>query len=231
MSDSDCLLVTARLCSPIVGMEAPQLDSLLEYALSLYHVKARPGYKVDRALPAPPQGEIPIPIARRQIGPWLVGACSNPIMGNVHAEGIQHINKRIGVEKAELLGQKSRTVVTTTNSWTKSYRIPLRQRLVDRIAWFAVGNRREVLSTLKRHITFLGQKRSVGNGRIAEWTVDRVEEDYSWFAPSERGPVLMRTLPVGDWLPAGLIGCRANFGGASPPYWHPDRYTEIVEPC
>ncbi len=231
MNDSpDCLLVTAKLAGPLVG-EPPQLDALLEYAVSLYHPKAVPGYKVDRALPAPPQAQIPIPIARASLGPWQVGRCSNPILGFVAAEGVQHIAKRIGVEKADCLAEKSRTVVTTTNSWTKSYRIPLRQRLVDRVAWFAVGNRRNILRTLQRHIKFIGLKRAVGNGMVCEWTVDRVEQDYSWFAPSEHGPILMRSLPVGDWLPEGLVGFRKGFGGVCPPYWHPERYAEIVEPC
>jgi hypothetical protein len=41
----------------------------------------------------------------------------------------------------------------------------------------------------------------------------------------------MRTLPAGPWLPPDLIDFRPDFGAAVPPYWHPDRYTEIVVPC
>ena len=230
MSEACGLLVTAKLVKPLDG-DAPHLDSLLEYAMSLHHHAGEPGYKVDRALPAPPMGAIPIPIGRKRLGPWLVGCCSNPILGRVHAEGVQYINKRIGVEKAALLAENARHVVATTNSWTKSWRVPHRTRLVDKVCWFAFGNRKILLKTLKSHVRFIGRKRSVGDGMVGDWTVDKLDHDYSWFAPSEHGTVLMRTLPAGDWLPDDLVGFKQDFGGVCPPYWHPERYSEIVVPC
>lgn len=222
------LLVTARLASAVAA-DAPRLDALLEYVLSLHHAKGVPGYKIDRSGPAPPQAEIPIPIARRSLGPWQIAMCSDPIYG-LAPESVEHVAKRVGVENAAMLDPSSRVVVATTNSWTKSHRLPLRMRLVERVAWFAVGYRRELLKVLRR-VEFLGKKRSIGNGRVAGWSVERCELDCSWFAPSDRGPVLMATLPAGDWLPAGLAGYRNGFGGCCPPYWHPERYTEIVVPC
>ena len=72
---------------------------------------------------------------------------------------------------------------------------------------------------------------SDGYGVVREWTVERIDADLSWFAPSEVGPVLMRPLPVGPWLPDNLTGARRDFGACVPPYWHPERYGEIVVPC
>lgn len=227
---SDPLLVTARLASPLAG-EAPRLDGLLEYLLSLHHPKGVPGYKIDRSRPAPPQGEIPIPLLRRDLGPWKVGCCSDPIYPADKVEYVEYINKRIAVEEAGTLHPAARTVVSTRNSWTKSYRLPLKVRRIDRVCWFALSHRRDLFKLLNRECRSIGKKISVGYGRIAGWEVERIGHDWTWFADSDQGPVLMATLPVGGWLPAGLLGFRKDFGAASPPYWHPDRYTEIVKPC
>lgn len=225
------LLVTAYLATGLAGDTAPHLDSLLVKALCIFHPKAIPGYKVDRAIPAPPQAEIPIPILRRTLGPWSVPCCSDPILGHTASDRHEHFVKKIGVENAGLLAPESRLVVSTTNTWTKSHRQSLRTRTIDRVCWFAMGHRREVLKTLKR-IKFLGKKISYGNGRVAKWTVEDAERDWTWFTPWDQyGTVLMRTLPIGPWLPGNLIGFRRNFGGVVDPYWHPERHTEIVVPC
>ena len=226
---SDAILVTARLASPLAG-DAPHLDALLEYLLSLHHHKGVPGYKVDRKYAAPAQGEIPIPIRRHALGGWQVGCCSSPILGPVRAEMVEHIAKRIAVEHAGLLDPGALVVVSTTNSWTKSYRLPLRCRVVDAVAWFARGDRRNVLTTIRK-ARAIGKKVADGYGVVREWTVERIDADLSWFAPSEVGPVLMRPLPVGPWLPDNLTGARRDFGACVPPYWHPERYGEIVVPC
>ena len=223
--------VTAHLASPLAGDSALRLDGLLEYALSLYHPKGVPGYKITRDGPPPAPGEIPIPLRREWLGGHLVGCCSDAILEAPAAEGVEHVNKRIGVEHAGLLAPSSRLVVSTTNSWTKSYRLPLRVRVVPRVCWFAVGDRREIQRALARHVHALGKKISIGYGRVKAWEVERTDADWSWFAPSPAGPVLMATLPRGDWLPGGLVGWREDYGAASPPYWCVSHYAEIVAPC
>jgi hypothetical protein len=227
---SDNLLITVKLLNGLGGTDAPRLDSLLESALSLYHPKAVPGYKIDRSLPAPPQANIPLPILRRRLEDWQIGACSDPILSTPAAEYHEHFVKKLAVEHAGLLSPESRLVVSTTNTWMKSHRQPIQKRVIDRICWFAVGNRRHVLEVLRR-VKFLGKKVSYGNGRTAEWTVERIDRDYSWFAPSLEGTVLMRTLPIGDWLPGDLIGFKRDYIGVCSPYWHPDRRAEAVVPC
>lgn len=231
---SDNLLITARLASSLGGHEPPKLDALLEYALSPYHPGAVPRHAVDRSLPPPPMAAIPIPIARRRLGEWAIGCCSDPIIGIPSADDHEHVNKRLATEEAAMLAPDRRLVVSTTNSWTKSYRIPIRRRVIPAICWFVVGNRREILKVLRRGVHALGKKVSIGNGRVAEWTVERVDHDYSWFAPwpdDHAKLVLMRTLPIGPWLPMeNLVGYRRDFGGVCPPYWHPSRGTERVVP-
>lgn len=226
-------LVTARL-SGLLADGAPKLDSLLEMKLSLFHPKGVPGYKIDRSIPAPRMGEIPIPIARQwlgnQSGEWLVAKCSDPILAVPEMETVEYVNKRLGVENAGLLAPANRLVVSTSDSWTKSYRIPLRIRKVSAVSWFAFGDRKETLKVLRR-VHAIGKKTSDGYGRVSSWEAEWVDEDCSWFAPSEAGSVLMSALPLGDHLPDDLIGWRRDFGAVCPPYWHGDRYCKIVAPA
>jgi len=230
------LLVTARLASALAG-DPPQLDALLEWALSPFEASFRakqnaglPHYHIDRSLPAPPLAAINIPILRQNLGPWPVAKCSNPVMPVPEQETVEHICKKIAAEYATLLAPGERRIVATTNAWTKSYRLPLRIRIISCVRWACVGNRRNVAKAL-RDVPSLGKKVADGYGRIREWEIEDASEDYSWFAPHPNGTLLMRTLPAGKWLPKSLIGFRSDHGACCPPYWHPPRWCEIVTPC
>ena len=229
------LLITAHLSAPLAG-DPPQFDSLLEWLLSPFEERFRkqqeagvPHHHVDRALPAPEQGVIRIPIERVWLGKHLVALCSNPILPTPKADAVDHICKRIGVEHASLLYKPERKIISTTNAWTKSYRLPLRIRLVDRVCWFASGTGRNIRKAL-RDANAIGKKVADGYGRVREWIIEEVNEDFSWFA---RG-VLMRTLPMlldgRQWL-QDQIGWKRGFGACCPPYWHQERFTEIAIPC
>lgn len=220
------LKVTCRLAAPLCG-QPPQLDSLLEYALAPAQGFAA---KLRRDLPVPEPGSIRIPILRGRIGGLLVARSSSPVFGHARSS-VEHVVKQLAVEHAGLLEPRQRLVVATGNSTFKSYRLPLHVRPVDRVVWFTFGDRKTLLRTLNRHIHALGKKRSVGYARIAGWEVERIDDDYSWFAESDSGTVLMRPLPVCDELPEGLDGARRDFASVQPPYWHPDRYCECVVPC
>lgn len=228
------LLVTAWLSSPLAG-EAPQLDGLLECAAACrahgdQDAAGVPRHKVDRALPAPPMGVMPVPLAKCWFGRWLVYAASSPIVPKPGAETVEHINKRIATEAADLLVPSERKIVTTTNTWTKSYRLPLRVRAVPCVRWFCNGNRREILKLL-RNIHGVGKKVADGYGRISKWEASEADDDYSLYARHDAGAVLMRPLPDCPMLPKGLLGYRIDFGACTPPYWHPERYTDILAPC
>ena len=224
------LKVSARLGSPLCG-DPPHLDALLELALA--HAQGMPTYEIDRSRPCPPVAQIGIPLVRRWINGSLVSCCSSPILSEMECERVEHVNTRFPLEHSPRLSEGERTIVATSNAQFKSYRLPLRIRNVSQIAWFALsGDRRRLLRVLQRNIRSLGKKRSVGYGRVTAWEVDEVSADWSWFATDQDGTqVLMRPLPLGVELPESLTGCRQDFGGCQPPYWHPDRYQEIVVPC
>jgi hypothetical protein len=230
------LKVTAHLQAPIAG-EPPMLDAIVEYEMARIGGKL---HSIDRSDLCPPAGEIHIPILRGCIGGVdQIPRCSSPIMvcENVRHE---HYAKRIAVEYANLLRDNQRLVVSVGNTWTKSYRLPLMTTTTPRVVWFIGGNDsnrgdkpspRKTLLSILQQVNSIGKKRSVGYGVVTRWEVEKIDGDYSWFAPGAGGTVLMRPLPSCDALPKDLVGHRQDFGACLPPYWHPDRYMEIVKPC
>lgn len=226
------LRVTARLAGAFAG-EAPPLDSLLVDAAAhrmRHQGRLRPDDTPSRDAPAPDQWQVKLGIGHESLGGHRVCRCSSAILGGVVADEHEHFARRIDVANAGHLSPEARRIFTTTGSWTKSYRLPLRVRVVEWVAWFVYGDRGWVRDAL-RSVKYLGRKRSMGYGTIAKWEVDRWEEDWSWFAPSPAGPVLMRPLPVGSWLPAGIVGAKRSVGAVFAPYWHAERQIEVVTPC
>lgn len=224
------LRVTARLASPLAG-DPPHLDSLLEFACAPEQ-DGLSRYQVDRNYPAPEQGAVAIPLARTWVGPWLVSHCSAPIFAE-RSDVVEHFAKRVAGDHVLMLDARERKTVSTTAGDTKSYRMPLRIRTVDSVVWFCRGEKDPIERAI-RGFRGIGKKVSIGYGAVAEWTVEDTEDDYSWFADKGGLPVLMRPLPrdVGDVaLPGDLVGYVNAFGACSPPYWHYDRFTEIIKPC
>jgi hypothetical protein len=224
------VLVTARLARALCGA-APQLDSLLVKARCRFHPSAGAHERYD---PAPALATLPpTPLVREWLGPWLVHRCSSPILAETLDDRHERIANHFPREHATQLRESDRGVIATTNGSQKSMWLPVRLRVVERVAWFAVcdGSPSELRKELRRSVTHIGQDRSRGHGRVAEWIVEQADGDCSWYAPHPDGPVLMRQLPVGDWLPANLLGARRDYDAVCPPYWHPERKTEIVAPC
>lgn len=219
--------VTAILSSPIAG-DVPYIDGLLEFEMAQRQGKA---YQVQRCDPCPPIGAIHIPCLRGDMGPVKgIPRCSAPIY-TVLAERHEHFAKRIAVEHASLLSESQRLVVATGNSWTKSYRLPILARNIEKVVWFVGGSKRSLLRSLLKSVGSLGKKRSQGFGRVSDWQFEEIEHDWSWFAKVPEGTVLMRRLPYCDDLPSDLIGYKRTFGGVAAPLWHPDRQMELVVPC
>lgn len=217
--------ITAHLESPMAA-DPPMLDGVLEYVMAALEGKL---CDLRRDEPCPPFGSIHLPIFCKNFGGVPVPCCSAPI---VHAasDGVEHFAKRLAVEHAPLLADNRRLKVAMGNSTYKSYRLPLRMRRVDRVVWYAVAKRVPIRKSLRRVVS-LGKKRSYGYARVSRWEVDKVDEDYSLFAPWGGKLVLMRPLPWCADLPSSLIGFKRDFGACQPPYWHPGRYQEIVTPC
>lgn len=196
--------------------------------MALHEGKADTIRKSD---PPPVAGEIHIPLLRGNMGGVdFISRCSAPVYVT-ESDTHEHFAKRLGVEFSDFLAPTERKKVAIGNQSYKSYRLPLRTRLVGKVVWFIGGAKRDNLLSLCKQIKHLGKKRSYGYARVCGWDVDEVEEDLSWFAKTERGTLLMRVLPFCDNLPPDLIGYRRGFGGVVPPLWHPGRFVEAVYPC
>jgi len=208
------------------------LDALLEWCMSR-HVGQDFGlaHALDERRASYEPGLIPIPVARRRVEgfAWPIPLCSSPIF-RARRDGVEHFARRFDPDPALIAGAE-RKVYASNSGEFKSYRLPLRVRLVEKIAWFAVGDRKEVRRLL-RDVYSLGKKSSQGHGRIASWEVEHWEgrEDWCWLAPSESGPVLMRSLPL-TVVPDGVLGARRFFGGLVSPYWASEFFSEGVIPC
>lgn len=221
--------ITARLANELTG-DAPQLDALMMKQLCKYQPSAGAHERHDQA---PPMDLLPACYLRwTMIGRWRVHHCSAPILGEVCSDRHQRISQHFPREASGLLPVNSRGTIVTTNGPQKSFYLPVRRRLVNLVSWFALvtdnhSNVRKVL----RKITHIGQDRARGEGRVAEWSIEDTEADYSWYAPHPQGTVLMRSLPFGNHLPKDLIGYVRDFDAVVPPYWHPERKCEVVKPC
>jgi hypothetical protein len=222
-------IVTAHLISPLCG-EPPMIDSLLEYELSL-----RLGYKMARKLTRNvPLSQIehpPIPLAKRTIVGIDFYCSSNPIIGNVFADYTERQSKRFDTDMCVLMiDERYRKKLLTSSGPYKSRFVPIRVRVIDTINWIVRGDRKEMNKLLKKIIA-LGTERSYGYGRIGGWEYEEIEDDYSIFAMHQGKKVLMKTLPIEVVKAADATGYRNSFGGAFPPYWHPETYMEIGIPC
>lgn len=220
--------VTAVLASELAGLP-PQLDALLVNARAPMH-KSTPHERHDAA---PAMSFMPpTPLHREMLGPWLVHHCSSPIYdctSDRHERIAQHFPRELSTH----LHPSQQGTIATTNGAQKSMWLPIRQRAIWQVAWFAVvhDSPKELRRELRRSVVHLGQDRARGCGRVREWIVEAVDHDWSWYAPHPEGQVLMRQLPLGPWIPKDLCGFIRDFDAVAPPYWHPGRKTEIVRPC
>ncbi len=201
---------------------------------------------LTRAMPAPRAGALPISIVRRDVCGVPVPLCSSPIIAECE-EQVEYIHSSVRAgELADIVGAGPRNIARGEGK-TKSYRVPLRVLPVRQIVWFCMaygakkGSRadgsprhRNPLAQMRmnlRDVYAVGQRRDIGYGRVAQWIVEEAPADYSWFAPCDGGQMLMRPLPAGAEIPADLRGYRRCFGAACAPYWHPERYIQIIMPC
>lgn len=234
--------VTCRLAMPVAGLQAPYLDALCEAIMARKaktiqesknghrHAYAIGGHGQSIATDA--VGKLPIPIKRVWVDDLPIPCCSSPILGTVESDHAAHYTTAFPIDKAEHLHESERTKIMQTGGRFKSFMLPLRVRLVDQIVWYAVLRTAPTgLRQLLQKAISVGKKGSQGYGAVQGWSVETCKEDWSWYAESPDGPVLMRPLPAAMDHPQNLQGFRKSFGGCVGPYWQRDFWREIVEPC
>jgi len=234
--------VECRLATAVGGTDGLYLDSILEASMCRRAKTFMESSHGDRhayfvpshgdSLPVDAVGKLPIPIVRARVGDLWIPRCSSPIFGETLADDAANYTTAFPLDKVEHLAESERTKIMQSGGRYKSFRLPLRVRLVERMVWFAATNHPP--SELRRRlgqIRHIGKKTSQGWGVVAGWSVDLIDNDHSWYAESDDGPVLMRPLPADMEHPEGLIGARRGFGGCVGPYHDRRFWREIVEPC
>jgi hypothetical protein len=220
--------VTAWLSSPLAG-EPPYLDAILEWEMTR-RLGVKHSKKLTRDTPLSEINRVPVPLAKRTIEGNDVYACSDPILPAPRGEWVERTAKRMDTDLVALLiAPEERKSIGVTSGPYKMRYAPVRARLIDRVCWFFRGDKYEIRRVLKS-VLAIGQYRKIGYGMVSSWEYTEMEKDYSIFADSEGGKVLMKTIPAGGDM-AGITGYRKSFGGGLPPYWHPENYMEIAVPC
>lgn len=220
--------VTCWLASPLAG-EPPKIDAILEWELA-HRLGMKHARKLTRNVPLSEIERPPIPLAQRTIAGRDVYCSSDPILSPTLAEWNDYQNKRIDTNLiALMLRPEERKSLLVASGPYKMRHVPIRVRLVERVVWFVRGDRKEINKLLKS-VHSLGKGRNIGYGIVHRWEFDETEEDFSIVADCRGKPVLMKTVPTGPHL-ENYTGYRRSFGGAFPPYWHPETYGEIAIPC
>jgi hypothetical protein len=200
-------MVRGQIALPIGSLA---LDSLLMAQIALR----------DGLPPPPPFRPIEIPIAVEGGGRFHLCSFAVPKLTEFD---VRWINRRAPIEQYQAFGEAKGKIRITAGP-DKSYRIPLEVGHVEdqRLVWYAIGDA-ELISELLVGVGYVGKKRSVGLGRVTEWTVAKCEPWGDGF-PVERDGLPLRPLPL-DW-PGLAKNARKQYrvlGCVDGPYWQHER--------
>lgn len=202
MANFETLQVTARLRSGVICDEYLPLDGILFYQAMRERYGPRdyslPGSNVGVEEIDPRRAVMPLALrfAERDRAQWWY-ACSfaHAADGNPRwwlAEGQDHWNKRFDNQLSDMVDfGKRRGKVIVEKGQYRAYHMPVYYRVASEIVWWLVGDKASVEHLLGT-VTHVGKKQAQGWGRVAEWHVERVAEDWSCW----RDGAPMRALPV-----------------------------------
>jgi len=74
----------------------------------------------------------------------------------------------------------------------KSYHNNLIYKTTDKIVFYACGDKKKISQLLNGYISFVGKKSSQGFGSVTKWTIEEIEEDYSFV----KNGIPMRYIPL-----------------------------------
>lgn len=215
--------LTFNMLTPM-AVKPPSLDALLMWEL-MNRLGLNHAEKLHRGIPLSQVKKCEhLPICKKTIAGVDVFRCSDPIYQVIH-EYHEHQAKRFDCDKmALILRESDRKSLLTASGPYKMRFVPVRCMIVPKVVYFFRGDRHEVNKLLKG-VFAIGKHRNIGYGFIKNYEFEPMQKDYSVFAEG----VLMRSIPFIE--DTTIRGARRSFGACKPPYWHPDNYMEILEPC
>lgn len=205
------LFVTARLRGSIALPNGPiMLDALLGAAMCIRDGRP-PAMSADALVP------LDIPIAKSPCGRVYLCSASE---GIVEANEARFVNRRFPASEAQALGEPSFKRILLTGGPCKSYRLPLvlQHYEQDRLQWWAVGDEEQVRSLLEL-ISYLGKRRAVGYGAVAEWRVETCSPWDPGFPVVRNGEP---TRPLPETWPGLAQDVELAYRVLMPPYWRRD---------
>ncbi len=220
--------LTINMLTPL-AVKPPALDALLMWELS-NRIGLNHAEKVTRGIPLSQVKKCEhLPLCKKTIAGIDVFRCSDPIYKIEH-EYHERQAKRFECDKmALILKETERKSLLVASGPYKMRFVPIRCMLIPKVVYFFRGDKAEVNKLLKS-VFAIGKHRNIGYGFIRDYCFDEMQEDYSVFAPGEDGKkILMRSIPIVD--DPDIIGAKRSYGSCKPPYWHPDNYMEVLEPC
>lgn len=233
------LKITAKMAEPIIDYgDGIHLDGLLAYG----RFRERERESLNDDLPDPNHCDWPIdfdlPLARWHVP--LAGQCharlledgrlwgwraSDAVWPDDTIEGSVALRKMTDQDQMVRHTDASKLSVSTGTLKNKDKRYPT--RLAHNLVWYAVGQLDRVRALLKE-VTHIGKLHGHGQGRVQQWSVEEVGEDWSLL----RDGALMRRLPAS----VGGADRPPIRGTIRAPYWHKSRQcdcyptgTEVID--
>ena len=202
------LEVIAYMRSSVICDNFLPLDGILYY----YAAQQKYGFQ-DMTLPGEnPKIDIKLPLKIINFGSdnWYY-SCSwaYPLGAWWIEEGKQNWTKSFDLQYSDLVQFRGRGTVAHKGGKYKSYNMPVFYKIVDKITWYAVGNKEEIEKIL-RTAFYIGKKSSQGWGRVSEWKVNEINNDWS----IEKDGCYTRGIPYDNRLEGQII----NYG-YRPSYW------------
>lgn len=155
-----------------------------------------------------------IPIAKSPCGRVYLCSASE---GVIEANEARFVNRKFPIAEAQALAAPSFKRIQINGGPCKSYRLPLvlQHYEHDQLRWWAIGDEHLVRALLAL-IGYLGKRRAVGHGPVAQWDVEPCEPWGHGF-PVVREGQPTRPLPT-DW-PELAPDVEQAYRVLLPPYW------------
>jgi hypothetical protein len=204
--------VEARLAAPVAYVEPIHLDALLAWVVAYRILHSNP--EVAQTEPDVVADDIALPVERVTIADTPIWCATSFLPKSEVDPAIVRYRKRPPEEG--LIEWSSPCKLRFTQGKFRAYDLPLVVRPATSLIAYVLGSEVGVRDLL-REARHLGKKRSQGWGRVAAWTVSRVEGDFPWQDGAGRPT---RAVP-GD---GGAVQ------GVRPPYWYRPWWVPAVAP-
>lgn len=200
----ESLKITAHLRCGVVSDATLPVDAILLYAAARERWGAQ-----DLTQPGVSMVDLDhdnlLPVERVHGPQWYYHASFAQWPATV-TEGQDYWNKRLDMSLVSLLDTGGKRKIDVGSGRYRSYHMPMFYRHALIVWWYVCGEHDGICRLLSA-MTHIGKKCAQGWGRVGQWQVERVAEDWSLYGPDGR---LMRAIPSAQ----GTL-----YTGYRPSYW------------